>query len=140
MSRIFWDTNLFLYLLQSFGEPSRRAADLRRRMLERGDELLTSALTMGEVLVHPVEHKNDGVRADIERAVPAGATVLPFDARAAGRFAEIRAAWPISASDAIQLACASVANCDLFVTNDDRLNHTRVPGVHFVQSLQRTVL
>lgn len=140
MSRIFWDTNLFLYLLQSFGEPSRRAADLRRRMLDRGDELLTSALTLGEVLVHPIEHKNGPVRDDIERAIPSGATVLPFDARAAGRFAEIRAACPISASDAIQLACASVANCDLFVTNDDRLNQTRVPGVHFIQSLQRTVL
>ena len=140
MSRIFWDTNLFLYLLQSFGEHSRRAADLRRRMLERGDELLTSALTMGEVMVHPVEHKNESVLGDIERAIPSGATVLPFDARAARRFAEIRASWPISASDAIQLACASVANCDLFVTNDDRLNQTRVPGVHFIQSLQRTVL
>ena len=140
MSRIFWDTNLFLYLLQSFGEPSRRAAELRRRMLERGDELLTSALTIGEVMVQPVEHKNESVLGDLERAIPSGATVLPFDARAARRFAEIRAAWQISASDAIQLACASVANCDLFVTNDDRLNHTRVPGVHFIQSLQRTVL
>ena len=140
MSRIFWDTNLFLYLLQGFGEPSRRAADLRQRMLERGDELLTSALTMGEVMVQPVEHKNESALGDIERAIPSGATVLPFDARAARRFAEIRASWPISASDAIQLACASVANCDLFVTNDDRLNRTRVPGVHFVQSLQRTVL
>ncbi len=140
MSRIFWDTNLFLYLLQSFGEPSRRAADLRRRMLERGDELLTSALTMGEVLVHPVEHKNEPVLAEIERAIPAGAVVLPFDARAARRFAEIRAAWQISASDAVQLACASVANCDLFITNDDRLNHTNVDGIHFIQSLQRTVL
>lgn len=140
MSRIFWDTNLFLYLLQRFGEPSRRAADLRKRMLERGDELLTSALTMGEVMVHPVEHRNESVLGDIERAIPSGATVLPFDGRAARRFAEIRASWPISASDAIQLACASVANCDLFVTNDDRLNQTRVPGVHFIQSLQRTVL
>lgn len=140
MSRIFWDTNLFLYLLQSFGEPSRRTAELRQRMLERGDELLTSTLTMGELLVPPVEHKNESVLSDLVRAIPSGATVLPFDTRAARQFAEIRASWPISASDAIQLACASVANCDLFVTNDDRLKHTMVPGIHFIQSLQRTVL
>ncbi len=140
MSRIFWDTNLFLYLLQSMGERSRQTAELRRRMIERGDELVTSALTLGELLVHPIEHRNRAVLSEVERAIPAGATVLPFDARAARKFAEIRAEWPISASDAIQLACASVANCDLFVTNDDRLNRTNVPGVHFIQSLHRTVL
>lgn len=140
MSRIFWDTNLFLYLLQSMGEPSRRTAQLRRRMIERGDELVTSSLTLGELLVHPIEHRNGTVRSEIERVIPAGATVLPFDARAARKFAEFRAESPISASDAIQLACASVARCDLFVTNDDRLNRTTVPGVHFIQSLHRTVL
>ena len=114
MSRIFWDTNLFLYLCRASASRPGGAADLRRRILER--ELLTSALTLGEVLVHPVEHKNETVLAEIERALPAGAVVLPFDARAAGA-SRSRAAWQISASDAIQLACASVANCDLFITN-----------------------
>ena len=47
MSRIFWDTNLFIYLIEDQTEHAERVASLRRRMIERGDELLTSALTLG---------------------------------------------------------------------------------------------
>ncbi len=37
--------------------------------------------------------------------------------------------------DAIQLACASAARVDLFITNDERLSRRVVPGIHFIQSL-----
>ena len=55
MSRIFWDTNLFVYLLEDKGELTERVVALRERMVERSDELLTSTLTLGEILVRPVE-------------------------------------------------------------------------------------
>ena len=58
MSRIFWDTNLFVYLFEDYGELSLRVVTLRQRMLERNDELCTSTLTLGEVLVKPVEGRN----------------------------------------------------------------------------------
>ena len=50
MSRIFWDTNLFVYLLEDKGELTERVVALRERMVERSDELLTSTLTLGEIL------------------------------------------------------------------------------------------
>jgi hypothetical protein len=34
-----------------------------------------------------------------------------------------------------QLACAAQAQSDLFITNDDRLTRTRVPGIQFITSL-----
>ena len=55
MSRIFWDTNLFVYLLEDKGELTERVVSLRERMIERRDELLTSALTLGEIFVKPLE-------------------------------------------------------------------------------------
>ena len=55
MSRIFWDTNLFIYLIEGFGGLSERVITLRKRMIERGDELYTSALTVGEILIKPLE-------------------------------------------------------------------------------------
>ena len=55
MSRIFWDTNLFIYLFEEYGELSRRVQRLRSSMLSRGDQLLTSSLTLGEILVKPIE-------------------------------------------------------------------------------------
>ena len=108
MSRVFWDTNLFVYLVQGHGR-AKQVAALRQRMMEREDELLTSALTLGEVLVKPMEAGNQELQQRYENVITAGAVVLPFDARAAPRFAEIRQDRSIRAPDAIQLACASMA-------------------------------
>ena len=55
MSRIFWDTNLFIYLIEEFGGLSERVITFRKRMIERRDELYTSALTVGEILIKPLE-------------------------------------------------------------------------------------
>ena len=139
MSRVFWDTNLFVYLVEGHGRAEQVAA-LRQRMIEREDELLTSALTLGEVLVKPMEAGNQELQQRYENVITAGATVLPFDARAAPRFAEIRRDRSIRAPDAIQLACASMAGVDLFITNDDRLSRKRVRGIHFIQPLDNVML
>src|SRR5882672_2627027 len=52
VTRVFWDTNLFVYLLEG-GAFAPRVRHVRSRMLERGDHLVTSALTLGELLVKP---------------------------------------------------------------------------------------
>ena len=139
MSRIFWDTNLFVYLVEGHGRAEQVAA-LRQRMIERDDELLTSALTLGEVLVKPLEAGDEALQQRYEHVITAGAAVLPFDARVAPRFAEIRRDRSIRAPDAIQLACASAAGVDLFITNDDRLSRKNVRGIHFIQPLDKTML
>ena len=139
MSRVFWDTNLFVYLVDGHGR-AKQVAALRQRMIEREDELLTSALTLGEVLVKPMEAGDQELQQRYENVITADATVLPFDARAAPRFAEIRRDRSIRAPDAIQLACASMAGVDLFITNDDRLSRKRVRGIHFIQPLDNAML
>ena len=139
MSRVFWDTNLFVYLVEGHGRAERVVA-LRQRMIEREDELLTSALTLGEVLVKPLEAGDRRLRQRYEHAITTGATVLPFDASAAPRFAEIRRDRSIRAPDAIQLACASVAEVDLFITNDARLSRKNVRGIQFIQHLDGAML
>ena len=105
MSKIFWDTNLFVYLLEDRGERAEQVVALRQWMIEREDEMLTSALTLGEVLVKPMEAGDEALMRRYEHAIEAGATVLPFDQRAARRFADIRRDRSIRAPDAIQLAC-----------------------------------
>jgi len=140
MSRIFWDTNLFVYLLEGRGPLSKRVASFRRAMISRGDQLITSALTLGEVLVKPIE-KGDAVLAGkYEQALIATAAVIDFDARAAKVYAELRCDHSLRAPDAIQLACASVAGVDLFVTNDARLQSKQVRGVQFIVPLDRAPL
>ena len=140
MSRVFWDTNLFIYLIEDFGELSERVVRLRARMLERKDHLYTSTLTLGEVLVKPVEAGNEQLREEYERAISAGAILIPFDLGAAVRYAQIRQDRTIRAPDAIQLACAAAGGIDLFITNDERLSQKTVPGVQFISSLHRAFL
>jgi len=137
LSRIFWDTNLFVYLVEDRGARAEQVVALRRWMIERGDELLTSALTLGEALVKPMEAGDEELMRQYEHAIEAGATVLSFDHHAARRFADIRRDRSIRAPDAIQLACAAAANVDLFVTNDERLSRKHVRGIQFIQSLDR---
>ena len=83
MSRIFWDTNLFIYLIEDHGDLSERVALLRKRMIERNDDLYTSALTLGEVLVKPVEVGDEVLARRYEAALRQGAAIIPFDVEAA---------------------------------------------------------
>ena len=140
MSRIFWDTNLFIYLFEDRGPQAEQVRFLRRRMVERGDELLTSALTLGELLVKPVEAGREDLIEAYRQTIEATAAVLPFDLQAAPRFAEIRRDRSIRPPDAIQLACAAAAGANLFITNDRRLRRKQVRGIDFIQSLDDAAL
>lgn len=55
-------------------------------------------------------------------------------------YARIRSDRSIKPPDAIQLACASAAEVDLFITNDDRLSQKSVPGIQFLSSLHKAPL
>lgn len=137
MSRVFWDTNLFIYLFEGYGSHSERARDLRRAMLERGDQLLTSTLTLGEVLVKPLAQGDEALARKYEAAISATSLMLPFDAKAARIYAALRCDRSLRAPDAIQLACAAAAGVDLFITNDARLQSKHVDGIQFIVPLER---
>lgn len=136
MSRVFWDTNLFIYLFENYGDLSKQATSLRQRMLERGDYLFTSALTLGEILVKPIEKEDDELARTYVEAIGLTATLLPFDRNTAIYYARVRKDRSIKAPDAIQLACAAQARIDLFITNDERLREKVVPGIQFIASLK----
>ena len=140
MSRIFWDTNLFIYLFEGYSPLSRRVADLRQAMLTRGDQLLTSTLTMGEILVKPMERGDAELSKKYEETLAATSLLIPFDVKAAKIYAALRGDRSLRAPDAIQLACAAGAGVDLFITNDMRLHSRQVAGIQFIVSLERAPL
>ena len=138
MSRIFWDTNLFIYLLEDYGRFSQQVVVLLKKMAERGDELLTSTLTVGEITAKPLSHGDTDRCQRYEEAIQSNAVVLPFDLPAARQFAKLRATHQsIRPPDAIQLACAATIGTDLFLTNDSRLHNLRVDGIQFITSVDR---
>ncbi|MBS1814754.1 MAG: type II toxin-antitoxin system VapC family toxin [Acidobacteria bacterium] len=137
MSRIFLDTNIFIYIFENHPQYGKDAAILRNRIHERGDELITSWMTVAEVQIRPRATGNDGLAALIKQLIIQGSTIIGFDEAAAETYTQIRINTGIKGPDAIQLACAAAAGVELFVTNDQRLARLRIPGIHFITSLDR---
>ncbi|MGA2212036.1 MAG: type II toxin-antitoxin system VapC family toxin [Bryobacteraceae bacterium] len=137
MANIFWDTNLFIYLLEGSPGFGPAVRDLRQRMLLRNDRLFTSAMTVGEVLVKPLSTGHRSL-ADRYRAFFSAPdlTISAFDIDAAEAYAGIRQDRAIHPADAIQLACAAAAEVDLFITNDGRLSRKNIPGIKFISGLR----
>jgi predicted nucleic acid-binding protein len=136
MTRVFWDTMLFIYLLQDdpvFGE---RVRHLRKRSLERGDEICTSALALGELLAGIYRDKSEAEALQVKEAiVRSGVRILPFEIATSHRFGSIRAKHRTSAADSIHLACAASANVDLFLTGDEGLLKLHVDGIKFIAGI-----
>ena len=140
MSRIFFDTNVFIYMFEGI-EPNRsRMLEIRKRMLNRGDRIVTSAMTLGEVLVRPTKLGQTSLIEQYDRAIRFTAQVISFDTQVAWRYASLRATHTIRNADAIQLACAAHFGVDLFITNDKNLQKLNVPGIGFIAPLEKVPL
>jgi predicted nucleic acid-binding protein len=137
MSRIFWDSNLFIYLFENNPKYAQTVEDLWKRMLERHDQLVTSTLTVGEVLVKPMAMGDYSLCDRYQKILNGSAELIPFDQNAARRYAMVRSKTSVKGPDAVQLACASKAGVDLFVTNDDHLKGKQVEGIQFIAALDR---
>ena len=136
MSVVFWDTMLFIFLIEEHPTFSKRVVAIRSRMIERKDQLVTSAVTLGELLAGAAT-RNDRKLAELYRKTlaPPVCEVLPFNSESADHFAAIRTDRTILPADALQLACAATAKVDLFLTNDRRLVKKTVPGIQFIADL-----
>lgn len=138
MASVFWDTNLFVYLFERDDSFYELLSRLRSGMRKRGDRLVTSALTVGELLVLPEAAGDRALKERYERfLMNPVVTVIPFTVQAAYHFAAIRAGRKLTVPDAIHLACAASAGVDLFVTNDTRLASMSVPGIRFITTPDR---
>jgi predicted nucleic acid-binding protein len=138
VSRIFLDTNFFIYLLEGSGPQATRTRYLLRAFSTRQDEILTSVMSLGEVLVTPMR-AGDHALAQRYRQIfhSPGISVLPFVEQAAEGFAALLVGGKVKPPDAIQLATAGAAGCDLFLTNDERLIGLTVRGIQFITSFDK---
>jgi len=141
VSRIYWDTMIFIYWLEDHPQYAKRVHTIHSRMQQRHDQLLTGAFTFGEVLTgvyrKGAADRAQEARRQLQRIV---AEVVPFTLDTADRYAQIRGTLGIAPADAIHLACAAQAGTDLFLTNDKRLVGKFIPGIQFVASLEDDLL
>jgi len=142
MSRIYWDTMLFIYWLEENPQFGKRVDAIWSRMQERNDQLITGALAVGEVFAGAYKRGADKeriqeVKAALESSVSA---VIPFTAETADVYGRIKGSLKIPSADAIHLACAATAGTDLFLTNDKNLVGKVIPGIQFIAGLDSNIL
>jgi len=136
LMKVFWDTNLFIYLWETPGEFSAITKTLYSRMKTTKVDIVTSTLVLGELQVGPKKCGDDELALRYKTALSQATTVVSFDQKAADSYTLIRQKTNAKGPDAIHLACAAAHGVDLFVTNDDKLHGLRIPGIQFVVSIQ----
>lgn len=141
MSRIYWDSMLFIYLLEGHPTYSKRVQHLLQRAFERGDTLHTSCLALGEVMAGAVNSPHPEKTEKMRQALnEMGFSYLPFDEDAVAPFSRLRAKNKLKVGDSIHLACAASAGIDLFLTGDKQLMGIDVPGIQFIADFNTPLL
>ena len=141
MSRVYWDSMLFIYWLEDHPQYAKQVDAIHSRMKQRQDRLITGAFTFGEVLAGTYR-KGRAELADQFRTLLRGvvAEIVPFTVETAEHYARIRGALGTTPADAIHLASAAQAGTDLFLTNDRSLAGKIVPGIQFIAMLDTQIL
>jgi uncharacterized protein len=141
LSRIFWDTMMFVYLVEGNREFAPQVRETLARSYSRGDVLLTSYLALGELMAGGAgdRAKAEAVRSTI---MDMGFSFLPFDGDCAAPFARLRSEMGLKAPDSIHLACAAAAGVDMYLSGDRQLLNRRlhVPGIQFIAHFGMGVL
>ena len=136
MSRIYWDTMLFVYWFEDNPQYAARVEEIYRKMRQRKDKLLTSAFTVGEILAGSYRRGQADEGRNIRQLFESfEVEPIPFAAETAERYGQIRGSSRVSPADAIHLASAAHAGVDLFLTDDRELRSLVIPGIHFIAGL-----
>lgn len=137
MSRIYWDSMIFIYLIEGHQNYGPRVRAIYEEMARRGDRLCTSVFTLGEVLTGPrkigAQSLVDQIRAFFFKSDVV--ELLPYTIATADRYSIVRAGASVKAADAIHLACAAQSGVELFITHDKSLQKLTIPGIHFITGL-----
>src|SRR5271169_6090825 len=132
---------LFIYWLEDNPQFAKRTGAVHAKMKQRGDELITSAFTFGEVLAGAYRggagRVADESRRLLQRVI---SEIIPLDLEASEHYARIRGIQEVAPADSVHLACAARAKTDLFLTNDKRLVGKFVPGIQFIATLDTQLL
>ena len=119
--KVFFDTNLFIYLIEENPIYFNQINKLIKFLMDNNYQIVTSTLTLGEILTKPYKDNRMDLVQEYKIFFSA-IELVELNNEIASIFARVRADYGIKTPDAIQLASAVYAGCDLFATNDDKLS------------------
>jgi predicted nucleic acid-binding protein len=141
MSRVFWDSMLFIYLVEDDPKFAPLVRHVMGRCFRRNDSLFTSHLSVAETLVG-LKPGSEKERTFLTTIREMEFTFVNFDGAAVEPFRMLRSECGLRPPDSMHLACAAALNADLFITGDRQLlkKDLRVPGIQFIAGLENAPL
>ena len=131
--RVAVDTAIFIYWIEEDPRFMPLVAPLFEEVAAGTREIVTSALTLLELLVVPYRAGNADLAQRYEELLPnsRGIAVIDLSRDQLRIAAQLRAATGVKTPDALQLAAALGAGCTTFMTND-----RRIPAIRGIRILQ----
>ena len=115
---IYIDTAPLIYLVEHVPQ----YAEIVAKRLSSTDTVVISDLTRLECRVKPLRECDTSVLDDFDRFFNESVgAILMLSREVMDRATDIRANYGFKTPDAIHLAAANVSGCDVFLTNDRRL-------------------
>lgn len=127
------DTAVFIYLIEEHPDYLPLVAPIFEETARGERELVTSAVTLLEVLVVPYRagHLALAERYEALLTRSRGLRLVDLDRVQLRMAAQLRALYRVRTPDALQLAAALSHQCATFVTNDRAL--PKLPGIGIIQ-------
>lgn len=127
------DSAIFIYFIERHPEWRDVVRPIFKLGADGDRSLITSELTLAEVLVVPYRVGDLALAERYEALLTrsSGLSMIPVDQRTLRVAAQLRALYGLKTPDAIQIATALSTGSTSFVTNDRRL--PEIPGLRIVQ-------
>jgi predicted nucleic acid-binding protein len=132
------DTSPLIYYIEKHPQFYKSAAVIFNQIESGKMRGVTSALTLTEVLVHPLAKANQEL-ADSYRDILANSanfSLVSIDSYIAEVAASLRARYRLRTPDAIQIAVALRTGCEAFLTNDQDLKRVTEINVVILSELE----
>lgn len=137
VNRLFIDTAPLIYLIEQHPLYFPIVQEIVHRVDEGTIMAYSSVITLTEVLTHPVRLGRADLVEKYRRILlqARNFTLSPIDAATAELAATLRAQHNLRTPDALQVAAASILECDAILTNDTALKRISQPRVILVDEL-----
>jgi predicted nucleic acid-binding protein len=131
--RVALDTAIFIYFIEEHPDFLPVIAPIFEETARGARELVTSALTLLEVLGVPYRAHDAALAGRYETLLTnsRGLQLVDIDRNQLRAAAQLRAAYRIRTPDSLQIVAALSQRCSAFVTNDRAL--PELPGLKVVQ-------
>jgi predicted nucleic acid-binding protein len=118
--RAYFDSNIFIYLMEGFAGFEDVLADIRQSILNREADVLSSELSLCEVLVAPFRASNAELAKTYRNFLETSGAfqLVPTSREIYVSASFLRAEARLKTADAIHVATAVQAGCTVFVSND----------------------